>query len=140
MVEVFSKKFRVIGFDVSEARVAALKKEFQGNANLTFTNVISNEIEGAALYLISVPTLLKENGIDSSYVQKAAETVSKLVRPGSAVVMESSVTVGMTEEVIGGLRSKNIFVGFSPERVDPVSFNFRLSTDLFPIGTHRAKL
>ena len=33
--------------------------------------------------------------------------------------MESSVYVGMTRKVIGHLREKNIYVGFSPERVDP---------------------
>jgi nucleotide sugar dehydrogenase len=33
--------------------------------------------------------------------------------------MESSVYVGMTRKVIGHLRAKNIYIGFSPERVDP---------------------
>ncbi len=34
-------------------------------------------------------------------------------------VMESSVAVGMTRALLGRLRNQDIYVGFSPERVDP---------------------
>ncbi len=33
--------------------------------------------------------------------------------------MESSVAVGMTRTLLGRLRDQGIYVGFSPERVDP---------------------
>ncbi|CDW99707.1 hypothetical protein [Sporisorium scitamineum] len=45
--------------------------------------------------------------------------VSRIAQPGSTVVVESSVTVGMTRELFSPLLAKGVNVGFSPERVDP---------------------
>ncbi|MEY3422217.1 MAG: hypothetical protein RIR48_2520, partial [Bacteroidota bacterium] len=43
----------------------------------------------------------------------------KIAKPGSLIVIESSVYVGATRELFTEFLNKNIYVGFSPERVDP---------------------
>ncbi|TPX67388.1 hypothetical protein SpCBS45565_g03840 [Spizellomyces sp. 'palustris'] len=120
LVETFAKAFRVVAFDISEARCETLRRQFKGQANIHVTSDPSH-MAGFDLCCISVPTLLlrDKTGIDASYVAKAVKTVSKYAKQGSTIVMESSVTVGMTRKYMGHLRQEGVFVGFSPERVDP---------------------
>lgn len=119
LVRTFAKAYDVYGFDVSQQRVEYLREEFNNNGRITISNQEAG-LANAGLYCISVPTLVRgDNTIDDSYLKKAVETVSRYAQPGSCVVMESSVSVGMTRKLLGGLSEKLIFVGFSPERVDP---------------------
>ena len=119
LVSAFSKEYHVIGFDISKPRVAEMKEHFVNNSNVTIT-FDESHLENAALYCISVPTLLQhDNTINDSYLKSAVSTVSKYAVPGSCVVMESSVSVGMTRQLVSFLRERGVFVGFSPERVDP---------------------
>lgn len=119
LVRTFAKKYSVHGFDVSQPRVEFLKQIFHDHSNMEFSSN-ENILENAHLYCISVPTLLKsDNSVDDSYLKKACETVSKYAKSGSTVVMESSVYVGMTRKLLASFREKGVYVGFSPERVDP---------------------
>jgi UDP-N-acetyl-D-glucosamine dehydrogenase len=76
---------------------------------------------------ICVPTpLLKTKDPDMSYVIAAADEVAKICHPGVLVVLESTTYPGTTDEVIlprllnNGLTvGADVFVAFSPERVDP---------------------
>ena len=45
--------------------------------------------------------------------------MTRHAKPFSTVVVESSVSVGMTRSLLAHLRERNVFVGMSPERVDP---------------------
>lgn len=121
LVDVFSKRYQVIGYDVSVDRVRAMQSRFSDKSNVTIQNTLDG-LNDCDLFCISVPTLLKKDktGIDTSYVQSAADTVRNVAKPGAVVVMESSVSVGMTRQVLGSFRTEmQLFVGFSPERVDP---------------------
>ncbi|KAF4333307.1 Vi polysaccharide biosynthesis vipA tviB [Fusarium beomiforme] len=120
LVSSFSSKYQVIGFDVSEKRILDLRREFNGNENVTFSRT-QNDLVAATHFLISVPTLLRPNkSIDSSYLSDALTMVGKVARRGSTVVIESSVAVGMTRELVGPVaRRLGLFAGMSPERVDP---------------------
>jgi len=61
-----------------------------------------------------------DRSIDLTYLSAAIQTVASHARPGSTVVIESSVAVGMTRELLRNLMSaKSIKAGMSPERVDP---------------------
>jgi nucleotide sugar dehydrogenase len=42
-----------------------------------------------------------------------------IAEQGSLIMVESSVYVGATREIFGIFRNKGVYVGFSPERVDP---------------------
>ncbi|KHN99771.1 Nucleotide sugar dehydrogenase [Metarhizium album ARSEF 1941] len=120
LVEVFSRAYDVLGYDISESRVDELKKTVKTNGRVRFS-ASPSEMGQATHFLISVPTLLlPDKRIDSSFLRSALATVARAARPGSTVVIESSVAVGMTREYLGPLaRSKGLFAGMSPERVDP---------------------
>jgi UDP-N-acetyl-D-glucosamine dehydrogenase len=77
---------------------------------------------------ICVPTPLRKTGDpDMSYIISAAEELAKYVHPGMVIVLESTTYPGTTRELLlpmltekSGLKAgEDIFICFSPERVDP---------------------
>lgn len=116
LVETFSQKFDVLGFEVSEQRVKSIEKDFALNKRVRLTTNAADLAE-ATHYLVSVPTLLLPNkAIDTSYLRNALHTISCYARPGATIVIESSVAVGMTRELVGPLaKEKGCFAGMSPE-------------------------
>lgn len=76
---------------------------------------------------IAVPTpLRKTKDPDMTYVVAACEQVAKYAHPGLLVILESTTYPGTTDELVlpmleaSGLRvGVDIFLCFSPERVDP---------------------
>ncbi|HEY3625692.1 MAG TPA: nucleotide sugar dehydrogenase [Terracidiphilus sp.] len=84
---------------------------------------------------IAVPTPLRQTkDPDMSFVISAAEQVAKYIHPGMLVILESTTYPGTTEEILlpmleaSGLKvGSDIFLCFSPERVDPgnPAFNTR---------------
>ncbi len=81
---------------------------------------------------ICVPTpLRKTKDPDLSYIVSAAEQVAKYLHKDMLVVLESTTYPGTTEEVLvpmfeaKGLKvGRDIFLAFSPERVDPGNARF----------------
>ncbi len=121
LVDVFSKVHNVIGYDVSEHRVKMMSERFADKPNVRIQSTLDG-LDNCDLFCISVPTLLnaEKNGIDTSYIVSAANTIDKVAKSGAVVVVESSVAVGMTRDIMGHFRTdKNLYIGFSPERVDP---------------------
>lgn len=116
LVGSFCKRYNVIGFDVSHDRVRQLQEQHRDDPTLEFTDN-SKDLSRATHFLISVPTLLRpDRTIDSSYLRDAIKTVGQVARRGSTVVVESSVAVGMTRELLGPLALENgLFAGMSPE-------------------------
>lgn len=116
LVESFAKTYNVIGFDVSHGRVRQLREQHKDDPSLEFTDN-SRDLSRATHFLISVPTLLRpDRTIDSSYLRDAINTVGQVARRGSTVVVESSVAVGMTRQLLGPLARENgLFAGMSPE-------------------------
>ena len=116
LVESFSRRYNVIGFDVSHLRVRQLRDQYQDNESLEFTEN-SRDLSRATHFLISVPTLLRpDRTIDSSYLRDAIKTVGTVARRGSTIVVESSVAVGMTRQLLGPLaQASGFFAGMSPE-------------------------
>ncbi len=76
---------------------------------------------------ICVPTPLRKTGDpDISYILAATEQIAKYAESGSVIVLESTTYPGTTREVLlpalekGGLKvGEDVFLCFSPERVDP---------------------
>lgn len=81
----------------------------------------------ASLVSVCVPTPLRKTGTpDVSYVVDAFEELVGVLSEGTVVVLESTVYPGCTEEVIVPILEENgftvgedIYVAFSPERIDP---------------------
>lgn len=108
--------------DVPTAEVADLVERGLLSATTDFSRV--SEADAVA---ICVPTPLNETKEpDVSYMVSATESITPYMHPGMLVTLESTTYPGTTEEVIqpvlesGGLKvGTDIFLAFSPERVDP---------------------
>jgi UDP-N-acetyl-D-mannosaminuronate dehydrogenase len=116
LVDSFSSKYEIMGFDISENRLEFLRGEFRARPNVSFTSNES-DLAKATHFLISVPTLLRsDRTIDLSYLQSALRRVEQWARPGCTVVIESSVSVGLTRQLLGPIaKAKGLFAGMSPE-------------------------
>src|SRR5947209_4738131 len=55
---------------------------------------------GFDVVVITVPTPLREGLPDLSFIEKAAATVGRYLRPGATVVLESTTYPGTTEELV----------------------------------------
>lgn len=139
-VEFGKAGFRVIGYDVSE-RVAKLLMDGNSHiqdvpasdiADLVKQGLFVATTDEARLsetdaISIAVPTpLSKTRDPDMSYVISAAEAATRQAHPGMLVVLESTTYPGTTREVLlpsltarGFTVGEDVFVAFSPERVDP---------------------
>lgn len=125
LVDVFSSQYEIIGFDVSQARIDQVSKQYRDATDIRFTTD-PKDLSEAVLFLVSVPTLLlPDNSVDTSYIQSALSTIGNYAQPGSTIVVESSVAVGMTRQLLGPLAAeKHLFAGMSPEvRMIPYSFS-----------------
>lgn len=134
----FGKKLDVIGFDINEYRINELKggsdstlevspEELKSASKLAFSYTI-NELQSCNIFIVTVPTPVDQvNRPDLTPLQKASETVGKVLKKGDIVIYESTVYPGATEEVcipvlerVSGLSfNKDFFAGYSPERINP---------------------
>ncbi len=90
------------------------------------------ELRQADAVSICVPTpLRKTRDPDMSYVIHAAEQVAEYCHPGFLIVLESTTYPGTTEEIFqpklqerGYRIGEEVFLAFSPERIDPGNREF----------------
>lgn len=142
----FAKKANVIGFDISEEKVALYKSGIDptkevGNDVIKETTVefTSNESDlmQAKFHIVAVPTPVNaDHTPDLRPIQGASRTLGKNLTKGSIVVYESTVYPGVTEDICipileeeSGLKCGVDFkVGYSPERINPGDTVHRLET------------
>lgn len=137
-----AQHFNVIGFDLSAARIADLKKghDWSGEqsdknikaASMAYTSAIG-DIESATFFIVTVPTpITPDKKPDLSPLLSACQTVGAAIKAKKAaqtpvIVFESTVYPGLTEEICGpalekasGLKAgKDFKLGYSPERINP---------------------
>ena len=139
-VEVAEAGYRVLGFEVSDAVAASVNAgeshigdvPSESLAPLTADGRITATTDAARMgecdvVSICVPTPLnKIKDPDLSYVLSAAASIRETLRPGQVVILESTTYPGTTDEVLrpileesGLVVGDDIFLCFSPERVDP---------------------
>jgi UDP-N-acetyl-D-glucosamine dehydrogenase len=139
-VEFAKAGFNVIGYDVSQRVVDLLNTGESHIQDVPASDVASlvkakkfvattdeARLDDADAISIAVPTPLgKTRDPDMSYVQAAASTVARHSHSGLLVVLESTTYPGTTREVImpafterGCVVGEDVFLAFSPERVDP---------------------
>ena len=143
----FSKRFKVLGFDINEKRVETLKngldlnKEFsykslKKNKNLKFSNQ-KDDLYEQNIYIITAPTPLKKNNLpDLNPLTQATKLVAKHMKKNSIVIIESTVYPGTTEEICIPIiekysklkLNKSFFCGYSPERINPGDKKRTIST------------
>lgn len=115
--------------DVSdEAVVTALESGFYPTTNYSELT----EVSGVS---ICVPTPLRKTGQPNlSYVADATERLADVIPNGCTVVLESTVYPGATEDLVAPTLSENgknigedVYVAFSPERIDPGRRDYKLT-------------
>ncbi len=124
LLKEFEKHFSVIGFDVNIQKINRLKME----VSLAEITSDPTAIKKADIVIIAVPTPIKKSKQpDLSYVISAAEIVGRNLKKQAIVVLESTVYPGVTEDIVGPILEKEsglslgseVFIGYSPERVNP---------------------
>lgn len=143
-----SAGFRVLGFDLDDARLAALTRGASYLSHFADERVAAMRERGFAAtgapdalaradaVLICVPTpITSHHAPDLSHVVEAAETLAAVLRPGQLVVLESTTFPGATAEVLkpilerSGLRAGRDFaLAYSPEREDPGNPTFTITS------------
>ncbi len=132
--------FKVIGYDVSKRTVDRLMQGVSHIQDVPSSEVAAEVAAGRFVATadeprlhecdaisIAVPTpLSKTRDPDMSYVQAATEAIARNCHPGMLIVLESTTYPGTTREVMQprieekGLKvGRDVFLAFSPERVDP---------------------
>jgi UDP-N-acetyl-D-galactosamine dehydrogenase len=134
----FSKQYQVIGYDLDNARVDALKKgedatletaeeDLNAATNLILTNDLAL-IAAATIYIVTVPTPVNaDKSPDLSYLLYATSQIASILKRGDIVIYESTVYPGCTEEDCVPVLEKNsglkfnedFYCGYSPERINP---------------------
>lgn len=135
----FSKKFKVIGFDINQERIQELKNghdhtlEIEDHLLSSVSNNLSysfniQDTKDCNIYIITVPTPVDNtNRPNLAALIHSSKTVGSVLKRGDIVIYESTVYPGVTEDVCvpelensSGLKfNKDFFCGYSPERINP---------------------
>lgn len=130
--------FNVVGVDIDVARVSAINKGepvihepdlFEKLQIVLQTErfKVSTNIESADYFIIAVPTPFNTSKqADLTCVFNAAAAIASVLKKGDVVILESTVPVGVTQQLANYLQEQtglslqeDIFVAHCPERVLP---------------------
>lgn len=137
----------VVGFDINPKRIDELRgghdstreveaEDLAAARHLTYTASLE-DLKRCGVFIIAVPTPIdRANRPDLGLLERASETVGKVMTKGAVVIYESTVYPGCTREAcvpilerVSGLKfNQDFFVGYSPERVNPGDRLHRLTT------------
>ena len=134
----FGKKFRTIGFDLSESKVASYRRFIDPTGEVSTDTLKTatrlecttdpGRISAADFIVIAVPTPVDAaHQPDFSPLVSASAIAGQHMKHGAIVVYESTVYPGATEEVCIPVLEKHsdkrwmadFHVGYSPERINP---------------------
>jgi len=140
-----SRGFKVIGLELNEERVDMINRgesyiqdvsgeeasEMVQKGLLSATTDYS-EMQNVQVIMITVPTPLNKTGDpDMGYVFSVLDMLTPHLHSGMLIVLESTTYPGTTEEIFppvvveaGFEIGKDIFIAFSPERIDPGNIDY----------------
>ena len=133
-----AKFFNTVAYDIDKKLILRLKKnqdisgevkknDFFKAKKISFSN-LSSDIKDCNYYIITVPTPVDhKNNPDLSIVLDATIRISKYLKKGDTIILESTIYPGATDEIIIPLieRQTNLkvnrdfFICYSPERANP---------------------
>ncbi|MCL2289702.1 MAG: nucleotide sugar dehydrogenase [Bacteroidetes bacterium] len=140
LARLFSTKYLTVGFDLNPERIKTLMSGRddtlevedhllqQALKNGLYCTCQIDDLRDCNVFIVAVPTPVDiNNRPDLLPLQKASETVGKVISKGDVVIYESTVYPGVTEEIclpivekISGLTyNTDFFAGYSPERINP---------------------
>ena len=143
----FGKHYETTGFDINPERIAELhrgkdrtlevdSKELRVAKRLHFSSD-PKDLKSCTVCIVTVPTPIDmDKRPDLGPLERASETVGKILKRGDIVIYESTVFPGCTEEICvpilerySGLRfNRDFTAGYSPERINPGDRKHRLPT------------
>lgn len=143
----FCKHRSVVGFDINQQRIAALKaghdatlevsdEELTHSVQLSYSSEI-DDLKACNTYIVTVPTPIDSHKKpDLTLLINASQTIGKALKKGDIVIYESTVYPGATEEdcvpvleQVSGLKfNVDFFAGYSPERINPGDKEHRVTT------------
>ena len=133
----FSKKFNVIGFDISSERISSLLEGVDSTNEIEPSMLNSSKLvltdneemlSSADIYIVTVPTPIdSDKKPDLSPLLNATRTIAKKINKGNIIIYESTVFPGCTEDICANEIEKiskykfnsDFFLGYSPERINP---------------------
>lgn len=139
-VTVAKKGYSVLGFDILERRAKLVNngENYIGDIeDADLEEVVKKGLLSATtdysriaemdIIMVAVPTPLdKYQQPDSSYVVSSTNSIAQYIKADTLLVLESTTYPGTTREIVapamekqGYTIGKDIFIAFSPERVDP---------------------
>ena len=129
--------------DIPNSKISELTNRKSKNKNFTATDKFDG-ISNSDVVIICVPTpLRKTKEPDITFIVSAANEISRHITTDTLVVLESTTYPGTTKEIlyktikeenqtlkIGG----NLFIAFSPERIDPGRTDFTIKNTPKVVG------
>lgn len=154
-LEIVNKGYRVIGIDKSYEKIVTLKngesyiadipnaiiqeamKERQLETTTDFSMLAYVDV-----IIICVPTPTAADGTPNiSYIEDAVKEAAQNMSADTLIILESTTYPGTTEEVVQPILEQgnyvigqDIFLTYSPERVDPGNSNFTVSNTPKVVG------
>lgn len=148
----------VLGFDIDQFKVdcvndgipyikhlGADKMEELSKSDICDATADFNRLREPDALLMCVPTPLStQRDPDMSFVEDTTKTISKHLRKGQLIILESTTWPGTTEELIipiletesGLIAGEDFYVAYSPEREDPGNAEFNTSKIPKVVGGH----
>lgn len=149
--------FHVTGFDINSTRVDKIN-----NGNNYILDVDSNELETLVgkgiisatndfnlladmdVIFVDVPTPIDEyKNPDLNYIKQVSDNICKYAKPPFLIIMESTTYPGTSYdffvkpfEQLGLVVGEDIFVAYSPERIDPSNLDFQIHNTPRVLGEH----
>jgi len=138
-----SSYFKTIAYDIDVNKIKNLKNNIsyissiknseliKSKKKIIYSNSI-NSLLNCDIIIICLPTPLKKNKPDLSYLEKFSEKLLPKLTSNKLIILQSTSYPGTTREIIiDKLKNKfklgeEIMIGYSPEREDPGNKRFNL--------------
>ena len=133
-----NKFYKTIGYDNNSERVRSLQKKNDFNneikekdLKLQNNSIITNNkkyLKNCNFFIVTVPTPLIKNKLPNlKFLKDSIKLISKFLKKGDLIVIESTVYPGTTKLLAKKILEKNsslisnkdFFIGYSPERINP---------------------
>ena len=147
-VEFAKAGFNVVGVDIDEDKISSINRGINYVGDVE-TSILQNAVKSNKIHAtkdfskikqldaisICVPTPLnKQKDPDISYIISVMDKIKKYIHKEMLIVLESTTYPGSTKELIlpyiekrGFEVGKDVFLCFSPERIDPGNKNYKTS-------------
>lgn len=135
-VKSLAKGVSYIG-DIASAELAPLVKSKKLNATTDFSRL--RQMDAC---IICVPTPLnKTKDPDISFISASAQQIARTLHKDQLIILESTTYPGTTRDFVlplleekGFKAGKDIYLAFSPERIDPGNVQYRLANTPKVVG------